>query len=308
MIVRFNPVDLSPDVWEYIYNNTTLSSRSVSEDDKQAAFDLTLEKIMKLESLPSNWRPYINRVISSQFSQALGKPSGEDIMDRAEREAGAAASGDEMLGFEERFSAESVTAGSTDQEIVGEEESIQRKLDKPTLEIVGKWREEFLSSPSLSESERKVLEWHTLQIPFRVIAKRLPAFLVYQEAYKRCLGPKRGKQRMRSYRNPSYLRKGEDLYKKATEMTLQALNYRPVVGTPHFSLIRQANRTYQEATRYFLVACGQSPRALGYFSFTQKDVADLYFSAIKKFKDAYDIPEDLRELRNPYAYSSPDNY
>lgn len=113
---------------------------------------------------------------------------------------------------------------------------------------------------------------------------------------------------MRSYRNPSYLRKGEDLYKKATEMTLQALNYRPVVGTPHFSLIRQANRTYQEATRYFLVACGQSPRALGYFSFTQKDVADLYFSAIKKFKDAYDIPEDLRELRNPYAYSSPDNY
>ena len=82
---------------------------------------------------------------------------------------------------------------------------------------------------------------------------------------------------------------------------LQALGYKAVAGTPHFGLIRQAVRLYQEATRYFLAACGQSTHSMQYFRFTQKDVADLYFSAIKKFNDTYEIPEDLRELRNPHV-------
>jgi len=307
MIIRFNPVDISPEIWEYIYKNTTLSNRPFSEDQKEAAFDKSLKKVTKAESLPSDWKTYLKKVINSQFMEVLGGPRGQDFF-ALERDAGVVSSDGEVLSFEERFSAQDVSAGATDEEILGEEEKIQRKLDRPTLEALTEMRNEFIKSPAspLSETERKVFEYHTASIPFRVIAKKLPAFLTYQEAYKRCFKPVRSRRRKRSYDNPSYLKRGEELYKEASELTLQALGYKAVAGTPHFGLIRQAVRLYQEATRYFLAACGQSTHSMKYFQFTQKDVADLYFSAIRKFNDTYEIPEDLRELRNPhdrYFYS-----
>lgn len=302
MIIRFNPVDLSPEIWEYIFKNTTASNRPLSDIQKSEAFDLSLAKVMNAESLPSNWKAYVSKVIDSQFKQVLGGSRGQDFFD-LERDAGVVSSDGEVLSFEERFSAQDVSAGATDEEILGEEEKVQRKLDRPTLEALTEMRNEFIKSPSspLSETERKVFEYHTASIPFRVIAKKLPAFLTYQEAYKRCFKPVRPRRRKRSYDNPSYLKRGEELYQEASELTLQALGYKAVAGTPHFGLIRQAVRLYQEATRYFLAACGQSTHSMQYFRFTQKDVADLYFSAIKKFNDTYEIPEDLGELRNPHV-------